>query len=234
MRRVSATRSSSVMRNASAIATMPATLCVPLRRSRSCPPPCSNGLKTVPSLATNTPTPFGPPNLCADNASRSTCGVIVRRSIQVGACTASECTTARRREPADERRRLGDRIDRADLVVDGHHRDNADGGLGRQHFAKLVEIDPARGVDADDAAAAVLDAVQHRVVFGRGADSDTAVALQCAGDGRIVALGTATGEDHLAGRTTDHLGDDVTGLIDRLARRTGQTGESHSGWRNAR
>ena len=56
----------------------PATLCVPLRRSRSCPPPTSIGANAAPPRATSTPTPFGPPNLCADSDSRSTCGVIAR------------------------------------------------------------------------------------------------------------------------------------------------------------
>ncbi len=55
-------------RSASAKATMPATLCVPLRRSRSWPPPCTIGSKAHPSRTNSTPTPFGPPNLWAPTA----------------------------------------------------------------------------------------------------------------------------------------------------------------------
>ena len=73
---------------------MPATLCVPLRRSRSCPPPNISGSRFFPALITVIPTPFGPPNLCAESESASTSGVTSRKSIQQAACTASECKIA--------------------------------------------------------------------------------------------------------------------------------------------
>ena len=94
MRAFSASRCASVTASAAAVPTMPATLCVPLRRSRSCPPPKRSGSNVVPSRTTITPTPFGPPNLCADNVNTSTCGQSVRRSIQHAACTASVCKIA--------------------------------------------------------------------------------------------------------------------------------------------
>jgi hypothetical protein len=89
MRAHSAPRSASVSTSAAAIATIPGTLCVPLRRSRSCPPPTSNGSMATPLRTTSTPMPLGPPNLCALSDIRSTCGHSRRRSSQHAACTAS-------------------------------------------------------------------------------------------------------------------------------------------------
>ncbi len=45
------------------MATTPATLTVPLLRSRSCPPPVVWVTSPVPWRTTNPPTPLGPPNL---------------------------------------------------------------------------------------------------------------------------------------------------------------------------
>ena len=81
--------------SAAARATMPATLWVPLRRSRSWPPPTISGSIAAPSRTASTPTPFGPPNLWALSDSRSTCGHTSRRSSQLAACTASVCSSAR-------------------------------------------------------------------------------------------------------------------------------------------
>ena len=74
--------------------TMPATLWVPLLRSRSWPPPWRMGWTTVPSRTTRAPTPLGPPNLWALIATRSAPAVSSRPSSQGTACTASVCTRA--------------------------------------------------------------------------------------------------------------------------------------------
>ena len=93
-RATSASREESVARNAAAVAIMPATLCVPLRRSRSCPPPTISGSISKPRRCIVMPIPFGPPNLCADTESTSTSFEISRKSCQQVACTASVCNTA--------------------------------------------------------------------------------------------------------------------------------------------
>ena len=119
----SAARSASVAPRAAAIATIPGTLCVPLRRSRSCPPPTSSGSMATPLRTTSTPTPFGPPNLWALSDIRSTCGQSWRRSSQHAACTASVCSKRGGRSGAHDRRPTArEVVDRADLVVDRHHR----------------------------------------------------------------------------------------------------------------
>ena len=60
-----------VAARAAAMPTMPATLWVPLRRSRSWPPPWISGRRRSPWRTTRAPTPFGPPNLWALTATRS-------------------------------------------------------------------------------------------------------------------------------------------------------------------
>ena len=61
-----ALRSSTVTARPRPWPTMPATLCVPLRRSRSCPPPTmARRERRRRWRTTSAPTPFGPPNLWA-------------------------------------------------------------------------------------------------------------------------------------------------------------------------
>ena len=93
-REISASRVESVSRNAAAVAMMPPTLCVPLRRSRSWPPPTISGSISRPIRCIVTPMPFGPPNLCADTVNTSTSFEISRKSCQHVACTASVCNIA--------------------------------------------------------------------------------------------------------------------------------------------
>jgi len=87
-------RVATVTRMASAMATIPATLCVPLRRSRSWPPPIRRGSTDVAPRTKRAPTPFGPPNLCADTATRSKSAVAAARSSHWRPCTPSVCSTA--------------------------------------------------------------------------------------------------------------------------------------------
>ena len=58
-----AERCSSVAAAAAAKATALTTSCVPLRRSRSCPPPICCGAMVTPVRTTSAPTPTGPPHL---------------------------------------------------------------------------------------------------------------------------------------------------------------------------
>jgi len=57
-------RVATVTASAAAVPTAPATLGVPLRRPRSCPPPSILGRTRAPARTTSAPLPFGPPN-CA-------------------------------------------------------------------------------------------------------------------------------------------------------------------------
>ncbi len=73
---------------------MAGTFSVPPRRPRSCPPPLKSGRRRTPFLAQSPPAPFGPPNLCPVNESRSTPSAPGRTGIFPTAWTASVWTTA--------------------------------------------------------------------------------------------------------------------------------------------
>ena len=199
--------------SASAAATMPATLWVPLRRSRSWPPPTISGSIAVPSRTTRTPTPFGPPNLWALSDSRSTCGHTSRRSSQHAAWTASVCSTApaapaRARRPATAARSVIEPTSllTAITLTTATSGPSASASASRSHAPG--------GVDRHDGAAVALDDVQHGVVLGGRAHGAAARRRSTPGDGGVVALGAAAGEHDLAGPAADDGGDAVAGLVD--------------------
>ena len=76
------------------MAAIPATFWVPLRRSRSWPPPWMRGARGTPVRVTRAPIPLGPPNLWALMATRSTARHCSAGSSQETTWTASVCTTA--------------------------------------------------------------------------------------------------------------------------------------------
>ena len=82
-------RSAATRRSAVASPTAPATSWVPLRRSRSCPPPYWRGSSTTRPAMASAPTPTGPPTLCALSETRSAPAVTSARSRKGAACTAS-------------------------------------------------------------------------------------------------------------------------------------------------
>ncbi len=95
IRATSSVRRAAVAARAAAIPTMPATLAVPDRRPRSCPPPSRIGWRCVRRRTTRAPTPVGPPNLWPDTETRSATRVVAATSTHGTACTASVCSTAR-------------------------------------------------------------------------------------------------------------------------------------------
>ena len=200
---------------------MPATLCVPLRRSRSCPPPTMSGSIAVPSRVARMPTPLGPPNLWALSDIRSTCGHSWRRSSQHAAWTASVCSSARGACSTHDRGDGREVVDRADLVVDGHHADHRD--VGVEGTGERVEPDACRLVDRDDRPIGPLDGVQHGMVLGRRAHGATVrLPLHGPGDGGVVALRAAAGEHDLARTAADDRGHAIAGLVDGASRVAGE------------
>ena len=189
-----------------------------------------SGARRTPSRTVSTPTPLGPPNLWALNDIMSTSGVIVRRSSQHAACTASVCNSACRGQLANEPGDGGEIGDRADLVVDRHHADDRD--IGPERRGEIVEVDLPAGVDAHDAAAEMLDDVEHGVVLGRGTHRRAAIA-QRPDDGGVVALGATSGEHDFAGQHAECGGNAIAGLVDGAASvagepmRTARVGEPH-------
>ena len=162
----------------------------------------------------------------------STSAVSSRRSIQQAACTASVWSTARGARSRTSAGDLGQGLDRADLVVDGHHRDDAD--LVVERVGQGVEIDAARGVDGDDAAARVLDGMEHGMVLGGRAHGEAGAAADRAEDGGIVGFGAAAGEHDLAGLGAQALGDPLARIVEGEAGRRARRDANRSGWRSVR
>ena len=121
-------------RSAAAMPTMPATLWVPLRRSRSWPPPSSSGASGVPSRTTRAPDALRSAELVG--ADGDEVGAGDDRGARRARGTPGPRRCARRRRGARRAHQLGDlgqRLDRADLVVGQHHRDERHvGGRARR------------------------------------------------------------------------------------------------------
>ena len=121
---------------------------------------------------------------------------------------------------------LGDRLDRADLVVGPHHRDHGDaGGIALDGRAEGVDVEPTQVVDVDqlDLGALVGEPVQRvedGVVLDRGAQDARATRVlratcpEQALDGEVVRLRAARGEDDLARPAVQRAGDRLAGLLD--------------------
>ena len=128
-----------------------------------------------------------------------------------------------------DRREVGDRLDRADLVVGVHHRD--DGGLARDRRGQRRRGDDAGGVDRQQrggppAAGECLDRVQHRLVLDAGRD-DVAARRRRGGrldrfggaaQRQVVRLGAAAGEHDLGRLAADQLGDGGSRLVEQRLR----------------
>eukprot|EP01032_Pedospumella_encystans_P028682 gene28682-32396_t len=125
-----------------------------------------------------------------------------------------------------ERDDLVDGLERADLVVGPHDRDQGDRrGVALDARAQRLEVEAAVAVDGQqlDLGALVLaepeDGVEDRVVLHRGGEHAGAAgvgALTCPEDaleGEVVGLGATGGEDDLAGSTVDGLGDGLARLL---------------------
>ena len=158
--------------------------------------------------------------------------MIVRRSSQHAACTASVCSTAFGRSRADDCGDLGEIGDRADLVVDGHHADHRD----------VVERAPASASRSTRPAASTpttgrrarSTACSTAWCSTAGHTAPPAAAIERAEDRGVVGLGAAAGEHDLAGPAAEHVGDVVARLVDRLARLAGEAVRTRWGWRTAR
>ncbi len=122
------------------------------------------------------------------------------------------------------------RHDGADLVVGPHHGDHRDiVGVARDRLAQHVRVDAAVGVDGEvfDGRTLVfgepVDGVEHGMVLdgtgeyagapGVGVAAGPVEALH----GEVVGLGTAGGEDHLAGACAEGVGEGLSRLLDGTA-----------------
>ena len=120
----------------------------------------------------------------------------------------------------------GDRLERADLVVRVHHRDER--GVRVDRLADRVHGDDAVRIDADDpqphrlVPLQIACGVDHRVVLdGRRHQTVTLAAtrLQHAAQREVVGLGPPAGEDDLRRVRTDRGGDLLARPVDGRSRR---------------
>ncbi len=93
---------------------------------------------------------------------------------------------------------------------------------GVERPAEPVDIDAPVGTHADDDPSGVHHRVEHCVVLDGRTHGNTAAGFEGAEDRKVVGLGTAGGEDHLARGRSERLGDDVPGLVEHPVGRTGQ------------
>ena len=124
-------------------------------------------------------------------------------------------------------RDLGDRLDRAELVVDQHDRD--DRGVGAHRRDDVGGGDHARAVGRHHGQLVALadqhlGGAQHRGVLDRGDDQVTAArARRRADQAQRIGLGAAAGEQDLRRRRrAQQLRDPLARLLDRARRRRAQ------------
>lgn len=120
---------------------------------------------------------------------------------------------------------LGDGLDGADFVVGGH--DGDDDGFGADGLGEGIERDGAFAVDGEVGGAKAFalelsDGVEDGVVLDGGGDDvvpAAAGALREGGapDGCVIGFGAAGGEDDLAGRSSEEVGDGLAGGMDSAA-----------------
>ena len=200
----------------------------------------------VPRLIQSAPAPFGPLNLCAESDSRSTPSARTSTGILPADCTASVCISAPR--SCAIARELGDRLNRADLVVGVHHRDErrvVGDGLARRGPATTTP-DWSTGTQRrrqprrasafsvlSTASCSMALATRWRRPVGSSASAAPRIA-------KLSGFGAAAGEDDLGRIGVDERGHRRSRLVERRlgllaevvhARRVA---EDDPGWRGRR
>ena len=184
------------------------------RRSRRCRPRCgcrcaarAPGRRRGPGRAAacpggtiRAPTPWGPPTLWALSETRSAppARCAGRARPRPG---RRRCGPGRRAPGVGRLGDLGDRLDRADLVVGRHHRDEDGGGVDVAPRASRSTT-PAPST-ATIVSASGEDRLQDGLVLDGAAQQRPRGGGVGARDGQVVGLGAAAGEDHLVGPAAD-------------------------------
>ncbi len=176
----------------------------------------------APCRATSTPTPFGPPNLCADRESSWTWGVMLRRSTQHGACTASVWSTAWGAYSATTAATAARSLTTPTSLLTAITLTTVTSGVSLSARDESVEVYRAVGHHRNLHPVEPLDAGEHGVVLGSRADRRTTAPGDGTQDGRVVALRASTGEDHLTWGTADDPGHHVARFVYCGARLAGE------------
>ena len=183
---------------------------------------------------TRAPTPNGPPSLCPVRVSASTPSAAKSTGTWPTAWTASVCTgmpCAR-----GDRDDLVDRLERADLVVGEHHRDQRDRlRVALDGGPQRVDVEPGPLVDGQQLhlGALVLRPASRSgsstawCSIARREDAGAARIGVATGpvdalDREVVGLGAARGEDDLARPAVERLGDPLARLLHDAGARCGR------------
>ena len=228
-------RSASVRRSASAIATMPATFCVPLRRSRSCPPPISSGSNADAVASDQHADALRPAELVRGQRQQ----VDVRRDGRAGrastppaprrcARTALGCA---RGGPRRRPRRRSVIVPTSLLTAMTDTTDDVGvervGQLRRDRSRPAASTPTTRPPACSTACStAWCSAAEHSALPPRRPTTP-----------RIAVLSASVPPPvniDLARLAADDVGDHVAGLVERLRAPRGRSGASRSGWRTAR
>ena len=196
--------SASMISRARANPTAPGVFCVPDRFLDSCPPPRMSGANGRALLQVERAEPLGTVDLVAgEGRGVDAKGVNVERDLADrlrGVGVHERATLVR------DLRELGDRVDRADLVVAVHHRDEL--GVRSHRLPQIVGVDVtvlARLEQRQFMArlAELLGRLENGVVLERGDDQVRAALgrdpCERAEERRVVGLGSAAREDDFAG-----------------------------------
>ena len=117
---------------------------VPPRRPRSCPPPAISGANGRSEASSSAPAPIGPPSLCDERARLS--APIAAEIERQPPGRLHRIDVQQRAVPAAERGGLGDRLDRAGLVV-GRHQADQRRRAGREQRRQGFEVRDALAID---------------------------------------------------------------------------------------
>ena len=185
------------------------------------------GRATSSRRSTSAPTPYGPPSLCPVRVSASTPLAAKSTGTAPTACTASVCTGMP--WAGGDRDDLLDRLERADLVVGPHHRDQRRPTPGSRSTAarKASTSRRPRAVDrqqldlgaapprpsqssASSTAWCSIDEARIRTRARVGVAARPEEALER----EVVGLGAAGGEHHLARPAVERLRDGLARLLD--------------------
>ncbi len=234
-------RSAATRRSAVASPTAPATSWVPLRRSRSCPPPYWRGSRTTRPATASAPDADGTPDLVRAERDHVGAGGDLGQ-VEVGRGLHGVGEHVRVGGAAVDRLyEVGQRLDHARLVVgrhDGHARHPR-----RQRAGQRVGVDDAGGVDGElTGIEAGFGRGPGRLAHGRvldGGIEEHRLTPLLAGrlggpqKGQVGRLGAAGGEDDVAGVAAEEGGHLVAGLLEQatgpLGRRVAAGGIAEDG-----
>ena len=154
---------------------------------------------STPGRTTRAPTPLGPPNLWALTEMRSA-PAAVRRHVEPGqGLDGVGVEHGVGGMATDDLGHLGEGLDRADLVVDQHHRHHGHGIASSRTAARRRGRSAPSASTGADAAAERGRRVAHGVVLDGGGHDRAAPGRLGPEHGQVVGLGPAAGEHDLAG-----------------------------------